>query len=209
MRKRILTTIFITFIIMCLNFNIVFAKIQTISSYYYVYNNNNLLTRTTVDNISSFGETLSVGGYDLIFNIATENTYNENKECKDLYYLYLKNLDTNNPKKIITMSYYADTRELLFYDDYGILNKNIIEECTELINNYANNGDLETGALECYKKISKYINDSQKLNIQSLDSLKIANPFSKTTYPIKNVFLIGGIIILLLGFRRNQDFVID
>lgn len=186
-----------------------FGKSIDVSPYYYIYNNASILSRTEIDEISSIGEMLSLKGVDLIFNVSAENKKDGNQECKDIYYTYLKNIDYSKEKyekRILVVSYYIDTNEFQFYDDYSIINTKLITDLNTKLLKYSSSNNINDGIIFSYKSIAKDLNKSLNLGIKTIQEISLNDLYkSNSFFTFKNLLLVLIIIVLLLGFRRNKE----
>lgn len=173
----------------------------------YVNEEVELLTMSQKDEIKGYGEQLSAKGLNLIFETRIQNNKNGNEECKDIFYSYIKKSQSNN--KVIVAIYYTDKKEFEFYDDYGVLTKNTLDEVFNYIKKFDSNDKLDEGIIFSYKVLSKELNKKLDLNIESIKNLNVENPYRHSIFSIKNFTGILIVLVLLIGFRRNKNMNIN
>lgn len=161
------------------------------------------LNRIQKDEITNYGQLLTIKGINLIVNTRIQNNKSGNEECKDIFYNYMKK--NGNTNKVIVAIYYTDNKEFQFYDDYGILTKKTLEDTSSYIKKFHSNDKIGEGIVFIYKTLSKEINNKEDLKIVQLDDLEINNPYKHSIFSIRNFVLLVIIFVLILGFRRNKN----
>lgn len=198
-RNRLFKIIFAFLLIFLFSANKTYAQ-ETIP---YISEETETLTMSEIDEISSYGEQLSLKGIDLILQTKSQNNRTGNEECKNIFYSHVKK--NNSENKIIVIIYYTEENEFEFYDDYGIMSKKTLENVFNYLKKFNVNGQINNGITFAYRTIAKELNSEFDLNIDILNQLSIENPYKRSIFSIKNFIGILIVGVLLVGFRRNKD----
>lgn len=198
-RTRLFKIIFAFVLIFLFSINKAYAQNEIT----YINEETETLTMSQKDEISNYGEMLSSNGIDLILQTKTQNNRAGNEECKNLFYSYIKKNQSDN--KVIVIIYYTEKKELQFYDDYGILSKQSLDNVFSYLKKFDSNKQLNNGLMFAYRTLSKELNDKYNLNINILNQLSIENPYKHSVFTIRNFIGLLIVCVLLIGFRRNKE----